>query len=157
MNAHQTTRRAAPIVGRDVLVSADWLAARLDDPDVCVIEVDVSRAAYDDWHIYGAVLWNIYTDLKTAEYHPVDTESLERLVNRSGIRPDTTVVFYGYAPAVGLWLMKLFGHRDARILDCSRDTWRTHGHPWGRTATEPAPTTYHLAAEDTQLRASIAA
>jgi thiosulfate/3-mercaptopyruvate sulfurtransferase len=29
---------------------------------VRVVEVDVSTAAYDDWHIDGAVLWNIYAD-----------------------------------------------------------------------------------------------
>ena len=28
----------------------------------------MSRRAYDDWHIDGAVLWNVYTDLKDADY-----------------------------------------------------------------------------------------
>ena len=79
-------------------------------PIVRVVEVDVSPAAYDDWHIDGAVLWNVYTDLKDADYRTVGTAALERLVARSGIGPDSTVVFYGYAPAVGLWLMKLYGH-----------------------------------------------
>ncbi len=37
-----------------------------------MVEVDVSPAAYDDWHIDGAVLWNIYTDLKDTDYQPVD-------------------------------------------------------------------------------------
>ena len=58
------------------------------------------------------MLWNIYTDLKDAGYRPVGTAALERLVARSGIGPDWTVVFYGYTPAVGLWLMKLYGHLD---------------------------------------------
>ena len=80
------------------------------DPHVRVVEVDVSPAAYDDWHIDGAVLWNVYADLKDADYRLVDTAALERLVARSGIGPDSTVVFYGYAPALGLWLMKLYGH-----------------------------------------------
>lgn len=31
----------------DVLVDPDWIAAHLDDPTVRVIEVDVSRAAYE--------------------------------------------------------------------------------------------------------------
>ena len=102
----------------EALVGPAWLAEHLEDPDLRVIEVDVSAAAYDDWHIDGAVLWNVYQDLKDADYRLVDTTALDRLVARSGIGPDSTVVFYGYAPAMGLWLMELYGHRDARILDC---------------------------------------
>ena len=37
-----------------------------------MVEVDVSAAAYDDWHIDGAVLWNIYADLKDADYRLAD-------------------------------------------------------------------------------------
>ena len=93
-----------------MLVDPEWLHAHLSDPRVRVVEVDVSPAAYDDWHIDGAVLWNVYADLKDADYRLVGTAALERLVARSGIGPDSTVVFYGYAPALGLWLMKLYGH-----------------------------------------------
>jgi 3-mercaptopyruvate sulfurtransferase SseA len=101
-----------------------------------VVEVDVSPAAYNDWHIDGAVLWNVYADLKDSDYRTVGIAALEKLVARSGIGPDSTVVFYGYAPALGLWLMKLHGHPDVRILDCSRDTWRAGGHPWSTATSE---------------------
>lgn len=43
-----------------VLADRRWLAAHIHDPLVRVIEVDVSPAAYNDWHIDGAVLWNVY-------------------------------------------------------------------------------------------------
>ena len=43
--------------------------------------------------------------------------ALERLLARSGIGPDSMVVRYGYAPAMGFWLMKLYGHADVLILD----------------------------------------
>ena len=102
-----------------------------------VVEVDVSTAAYDDWHIDGAVLWNAYADLKDAHYRLAGTAALARPVARSGIAPDSTAVFYGYALAVGVWLMKLYGHPDVRILDCSRDTWRARGYPWSAAASEP--------------------
>jgi hypothetical protein len=36
-------------------------------------------------------------------------------------RTRSVVVFHGYAPALGFWLMKLHRHQDVRILDCSRD------------------------------------
>ncbi|MGI9005447.1 MAG: sulfurtransferase [Streptosporangiaceae bacterium] len=142
MNAATEKAAAGQGAGRDDGVLADpaWLGAHLYDPGVRVIEVDVSRAAYDDWHIDGAMLWNIYADLKDSGYRTVGTAAMERLVERSGIAPNSTVVFYGYAPALGLWLMKLCGHVDVRILDCSRDTWRAGGYPWTTTPSAlPAP------------------
>jgi len=155
MTSTSTTRSADPATANkpDVLVDPEWLAAHLSDPNVRVVEVDVSATAYDEWHIDGAVLWNIYGELKDAEYRPVGRSALQRIVDRSGIRPDTTVVFYGYGPALGFWLMKLYGHADVRILDCSRDTWRTEGYPWSNVAREPETGTMHLGAEDTGLRA----
>ena len=144
-------------LGDGVLVDPGWLAVHLDDPDVRVVEVDVGPAAYDDWHIDGAGLWNVYADLNDAGYRTVGAASVERLMERSGIGPDSTVVFYGYAPALGLWLMKLYGHPDARILDCSRDTWRAGGHPWSTVASEPPAARYRLGGEDRRLRADRAA
>jgi thiosulfate/3-mercaptopyruvate sulfurtransferase len=139
--------------GRGVLVSPQWLEGQLGNPRVRVVEVDVSPAAYNDWHIDGAVLWNIYADLKDAEYRLRGTAALERLIARSGIHPDSTVVFYGYAPALGLWLMKLYGHPDMRILDCSRDNWRAEGRPWNTSVSEPADGSFHLDNEDLHIRA----
>src|SRR5215471_21541943 len=133
-----SSRDRTPDTSNDVLVDPEWLRAHLADPRVRVIEVDVSAAAYGDWHIDGAVLWNIYADLKDADYRLVGTAALDRLVARSGIGPDSTVVFYGYAPALGLWLMTLYGHRDVRILNCSRDTWRSAGRRWSSDAGRPA-------------------
>jgi len=146
-----------PGVSAEVLVDPAWLRDHLSDPLVRVIEVDVSRAAYDDWHVDGAVLWNIYADLKDADYRLRDPDALERLVARSGIDRDSTVVFYGYAPAVGLWLMKLYGHPDVRILDCSRDSWRAGGYPWSTAATEPPVGDFRLGGEDSRIRADRAA
>ena len=140
-------------LGDGVLVDRQWLDAHLLDPRVRVVEVDVSPVAYEDWHIDGAVLWNVYTDLKDADYQTVGTAALERLVARSGIGPDSTVVFYGYAPALGLWLMKLHGHLDVRILDCSRDAWRAGGHPWSTAASEVRAGGYRLGGEDRRIRA----
>jgi thiosulfate/3-mercaptopyruvate sulfurtransferase len=143
--------------GDEVLVDPEWLHAHLSDPRVRVVEVDVSPAAYNDWHIDGATLWNVYADVKDADYRLVDTAALERLFKSSGIEPDSTVVCYGYAPALGMWLMKLYGHRDVRILNCSRDTWRAGGHPWSTVASEPAPGGWRLADEDSGIRADLAA
>ena len=143
-------QRAVP---DDVLVDAAWLEANLGNPKLCIVEVDVASTAYDDWHIDGAVLWNVYQDLKDADYCPVDSAALEQLVARSGIDSDSTVVFYGYAPALGFWLMTLYGHGHLHILDCSRDTWRSDGRPWSTSATRTVPGTFRLGGGPVPIRA----
>ena len=59
-----------------------------------MIEVGVNATAYDDGDIEGATLWNVYGDLKDAQYHLVDAAPFERLVAASGINADSTVVFH---------------------------------------------------------------
>jgi thiosulfate/3-mercaptopyruvate sulfurtransferase len=143
----------APGNGASALATSEWLAGHLFDPTVRVVEVDVSRANYDQGHIHGAMLWNVYQDLKDAEYRPVDTSGLERLIARSAISSDSTVVFYGYAPAMAFWLMKLHGHSDVRILDSSRDAWRASGLPWTNSAGDLPGTGYRLGEMGAGLRA----
>jgi thiosulfate/3-mercaptopyruvate sulfurtransferase len=143
--------------GRDVLVHRQWLQDHISDPDVRIIEADVSAAAYSEWHIDGAVLWNVYADLKDPEYRPAGAADLGRLIARSGIGPDSTVVCYGYAPALAFWIMKLHGQRAVRILDCSRDTWRAEGRPWSTTATAVAPGGIAAGGADESIRASLEA
>jgi thiosulfate/3-mercaptopyruvate sulfurtransferase len=149
----QPADRPDPGPWQEVLVEPDWLEARLDDPLVRVVEVDVSPAAYNDWHIDGAAFWNVYADLKDAGYRTADKAALERLISRSGIGPHSTVVFYGYAPALGFWLMKLCGHQDVRILNCSRDTWRAEGHSWSTQAVSGPESRYRVADQGRHLRA----
>jgi len=138
----------------DDLVDTEWLAKHIEDPALRLIEVDVSPAAYREGHIPGAVLWNIYKDLKDPDYKPRDREAIERLFETSGITRESVVVFYGYAPAMGFWLMKVFGHPEARILDTHRATWREEGRPWTADVAKPTQTRYRLPREDERIRAS---
>jgi thiosulfate/3-mercaptopyruvate sulfurtransferase len=139
----------------NVLVDQEWLSQHLHDPALRLVEVDVSSLAYDEGHIEGAVLWNIYRDLKDAGYQLVEKAAIEALVTRSGIGEGSTVVFYGYAPAMGFWLMKLYGHADVRILNCARETWQSAGGPWTREVATPLATSYPLGEPDGQIRADL--
>lgn len=141
----------------DALVGAGWLEEHLSDPAVRVVEVDVSPTAYDKGHIQGAVLWNVYRDLKDHHYRLRDKAATERLIADTGIMPDSTVVFYGYAPAMAFWLMKLYHHADVRILDGARHTWHDEGRPWSAAVPTPAVTSYPLPDQDAALRADHAA
>jgi thiosulfate/3-mercaptopyruvate sulfurtransferase len=136
------------------LVDPDWLTAHISDPGVRVVEVDVSPRSYDNWHIEGAVLWNVYSDLKDDTYRLVDRTGMEALLARSGIGPDSLVVFYGYAPAMGLWLLQHYGHGRSAILDCSRDAWRSEGRPCATDRVVPTSSVCRLGAEASAVRAT---
>lgn len=128
----------------DVFVEQAWLAEHLTDQDVRVIEVDVSPATYDQGHMPGAILWNAYTDLHHADYSLLDCTELARLFSRSGITPDTTVVFYGYGHYLGFWLTRACGHQRALVLRGTRDGWQAAGLPWTTDRPQVATSSYIL-------------
>jgi thiosulfate/3-mercaptopyruvate sulfurtransferase len=137
------------------LISADWIEEHRRDPAVRLVEVDVSPAAHEEGHIPGAVLWNAYTDLRGADYQPVDRDELGHLISRSGIAPGMTLVFYGYGAALGLWLMRAYGYEDVRMLDGRRDQWSEAGYEWSAEVPEEAGAApIDLPAEDTAIHAS---
>ena len=139
----------------EAIVDAAWLRERLDDPAVRVVEVDVSGARYKEGHIPGAVLWNAYTDLHHSDYSAVDPGELKSLLSKSGISPTTTVVFYGYAPYLGFWLMKSVGHSRVRILDATRDSWVEGRGPWTAVASQVTAAAYSLPPEPRRSVASL--
>ena len=136
------------------IVDVEWIAAHLGDPEVRLVEVDVSRAAYEEGHIPGAVLWNAYTDLRDESYRPIEASGLADLFSSSGISPQTCVVFYGYGGPLGFWLMSAYGHEDVRILLGPRDQWAQAGHEWSVDAPELTRTAYPAVAADDRLLAS---
>ena len=144
----------APDGSHGVVVDVDWIAANVGDAEVRLVEVDVSRVAYGEGHIPGAVLWNAYTDLRDESYQPVGLGELERLLSRSGISPQTCVVVYGYSAPLGFWLLKAHGHEDVRILIGPRDQWAEAGHEWVTDEPAPAESAYPLEGPNADLLAS---
>lgn len=116
------------------LVSTDWLAERLDAPDLVIVESDEDVLLYDTGHIPGAVKIDWHMDLNdplTRDY--LDAEAFAELMASKGIGRDTTVVFYGdnfnWWAAYALWVFTLFGHPDVRLLDGGRKKWVAEGRP----------------------------
>jgi len=143
----------------EVLVSTEWLAASKDLPGVVVVESDEDVLLYETGHIPGAVKIDWHTDLNdpvTRDY--VDGEGFAKLLSRSGISRDTTVVIYGdksnWWAAYALWVFKLFGHEDVRLLDGGRDAWIAEGRELTRETTNIEPTEYPVVErEDAKIRA----
>ena len=113
---------------KPVLVTADWLAEHLNDPNVVVAEVDENPDVYDEGHIRGAVKLHWREDLQDPiERDLVEKDDFERLMSSRGIGNDTTLVLYGdknnWFAAYANWYVKIYGHEDARILDGGRQKW----------------------------------
>lgn len=132
----------------DARVDAGWIALHVNDPKVRIVEVDVGAAAYNAGHIPGAVLWNAYTDLRHSDYRPVSAAELQDILCKSGVTPDTTVVFHGYGAHLGFWLLKSHGHDSVRLMDGSRERWTIAGQNWSTDVLMPARSQYVLAAQD---------
>ena len=122
----------------EVLVDSGWVATHLKDPKVRLVEVDVDTSAYDKNHIPGAIGLNWQKDL---QQHPVrdllTKQELEQLLSSRGIGNDTTVIAYGdnnnWFAAWFFWLLKYYGHKDARLLNGGRAKWLAEGR---ETATD---------------------
>ena len=144
--------------GTDVLVSTEWVAAHRSDPSVRVVEVDVDTAAYDQGHVPGALGWNWTTELcDTLVRDIVPKGKLETLLGASGITPDTTIVLYGdnnnWFAAWAFWQLKVYGHRDVRIMDGGRKKWLAEGRELDTTRPALTATSYTAKDADTSIRA----
>jgi thiosulfate/3-mercaptopyruvate sulfurtransferase len=126
------------------LVSTDWLAAHLGMPELIVFdatkylpnEAKDGRAEYLSAHIPGARYFDIdeIADPDTDLPHMVPTAGrFALLMSRLGVSNASHIVFYdqkGLASAArGWWLMGLFGHDNAAVLDGGLPKWCKEGRP----------------------------
>jgi len=136
-----------PYANPDVLVSTDWVAERLRDPDIRLIEVDVDTTAYDSGHIPGAVGWNWQSQLNDRVRRDIpDRKTFARLLGESGVTPRTTVVVYGdnnnWFAAFAFWLLQLYGHTRALLMNGGRAKWVAEGRPLDTNRPNVRPTGY---------------
>ncbi|MGH7903462.1 MAG: rhodanese-like domain-containing protein, partial [Candidatus Dormibacteraceae bacterium] len=122
-------------MGFGPLVDAAWLAAHLREPDLLAVDIRwyldgrSGRAAYDAGHIPGAVFLDL--DEITGEgrgRHPLpSTERFQAAMRRIGVRDASRVLAYddvsGSVAARLWWLLDLFGHRAAAVLDGGIRAW----------------------------------
>lgn len=143
----------------EVLVSTEWLAQNKDLPNFVVVESDEDVLLYETGHIPGAVKIDWHTDLNdpvTRDY--VQGEAFSELMSRVGISRDSTVVIYGdksnWWASYALWVFKLFGHEDVRLLDGGRDSWIAEGRELTRDETTVIPSEYPVVVrDDSKIRA----
>jgi thiosulfate/3-mercaptopyruvate sulfurtransferase len=126
------------------LVSTDWLAEHLHDPDVVVVDASwympaTGRKGHEEYiegHIPGAVFFGIddIADRRTSLPHMLPRpEEFAAAVGALGIGNDDTIVVYDEAgifsaPRVW-WTLNAMGARDVRVLDGGGPKWRAEGRP----------------------------
>jgi len=142
----------------EVLVTTDWVASRLNDPKLRLVEVDVDTAAYDQGHVEGAVGWNWQTQLQDQLRRDLISKTdFEQLAGRSGIANDTTVIVYGdnnnWFATWAFWQFKYYGHRDVRVMNGGRKKWIEEKRPLSTDPPPVTPTTYKAKEPDWAIRA----
>ncbi len=126
------------------LVSTEWLAAHLDDPDLRIIDASWylpdagrnPRAEYDEAHIPGAR----FVDLDELSDHRSELPHMapppEKFISRMralGIGDGHQVVIYDgagiYSAARMWWTFRLMGKQDVAVLDGGFPKWLAEGRP----------------------------
>ena len=141
----------------DPLVSTDWLAARLNDPTVKILDASfklpgVLPLPKDDYlaaHIPGAAFFDVdaISDHGVALPHMFPSEgSFADGVGALGVsNADTVVVYDGGGWVAGpraWWMFLAFGHADVRVLDGGLRKWRAEGRPVTSGEADPVPASY---------------
>jgi thiosulfate/3-mercaptopyruvate sulfurtransferase len=128
------------------LVNADWIAARLGQPNVKIVDTRFSlsdtsagRRAYDASHLPGAVYMHLDDDLsgtvtRSSGRHPLPpVEEFAESLGAAGIGNSDTVVVYdaagGAIAARCWWMLRWLGHEKAAILDGGFSAWSDGGYP----------------------------
>lgn len=152
----------------DPLVSTDWLAERLDDPDLRVVDIRgyvekhtredgyqeaVYRGApeeYAECHLPGAVFVDWTTDI-TDPQDPVPAqiappERFKAAMQVRGIGDSTRVVIYDHTGgqfATRLWWVLLYyGHDEAYVLDGGWRKWTAEERPVTKEIPAPSHATF---------------
>ncbi|WP_304616627.1 3-mercaptopyruvate sulfurtransferase [Paracoccus sp. (in: a-proteobacteria)] len=125
-----------------VLVSTDWLAARLDDPQLRVLDASWhmpalgrdARAEFAAAHIPGARFFDIdaISDTRSALPHMAPPpETFASRVRALGVGDGQQVVIYDdsavRSAARAWWTFRLMGYRDVAVLDGGLGKWRAEG------------------------------
>lgn len=125
----------------EALVSTDWLTAHISDPTLRILECDEDVLLYEMGHIPNAQKLDWHIDLNDSVVRDyVSREAFQALLRARGIDDGTTVIFYGdknnWWACYALWVFRLFGFTNVRILDGGRVKWEQEG----RTLTTARPT-----------------
>ena len=118
----------------EFLAEPGWLAERLGDEGLVVVDCDVD-AAYNRAHIPGAVVVpdNFEKDPDTGRVHLMSAAQFQGMCEGLGIGDDTPVVCYDNSQSLYAarlwWALHTYGHRNVKVLNGGWRGWLAGGHP----------------------------
>jgi thiosulfate/3-mercaptopyruvate sulfurtransferase len=125
--------QAAGYARPELLVDSAWLASRLGDPDVRI--VDLRPRGYAEGHIPGAV-WLDNNAIRLANRPPSflpTADEFAALMAQLGISNTTRVIAYdergGIYAARLWWILNHYGHANVALLDGGWTTWTAENRP----------------------------
>lgn len=134
-----------PYARPEALVATEWLAERLNDPDIAIIDASWhmpatkrdASAEYNDAHIPGARFFDIDTiaDRSVNLPHMVpDERTFSDEVGKLGISNQNHVICYDVNGGAGAgmrawWMFRLFGHARVSVLAGGFGRWKAEGRP----------------------------
>lgn len=143
-----TAVAAAPALAGDhsLLVSAEWLARRLDDRDLRIIDMSDDPATYTAGHIPGSLYLRvdeIRVAVRSAGFRLPTASEAARVLGALALAPRARVVIYDDAGGLNaarlLFTLETLGYERVAILDGGSRHWRALGLPWARAVATPAP------------------
>jgi thiosulfate/3-mercaptopyruvate sulfurtransferase len=128
------------------LVDAAWLAARLDEPDLLVLDASVGAHRRPVPAIPGARPFDLDGPLSAPDSPLPHTmpgpEQFERELRSLGLdRTDTVVVYDNagvYSSARGWWMLRAMGFDQVAVLDGGLPAWSAAGLPQQESLPAPA-------------------
>ena len=133
----------------EVLVSTEWVANNIDNPEVRIVESDEDILLYNTGHIPNAVKIDWQSELQDQTRRDyISKERFEILMSEKGITNKTKVVFYGdksnWWACYALWVFKLFGHEDCLIMNGGRQKWSAENRQLTKGIPQYTPTVYNV-------------
>jgi thiosulfate/3-mercaptopyruvate sulfurtransferase len=106
----------------------DWVAQRLHDPKVRLLESNEDLLLYETGHIPGASKIDWIGDLNDPLIRDyIDRDHLQELLRALGINENTTIVLYGdrnnWWATYAFWVLRLFDVRNLKVMDGGRARW----------------------------------
>ena len=116
----------------EVLVNTQWVSDHLNDPHVKLLEVGWDASEFESGHIPGAAAGWGFADVQNAATRDIPGKTeIERMLSQAGISNDDTIVLYGgignLIAAMAVFVLKIYGHADVRLLDGGRQKWLAEG------------------------------
>ncbi len=156
------------------LVSVDWLAEHLDDPNLRILDIrgyvksqdlgegrqkGIYSAAEEEYlisHIPGSLFIDWTKDItdpdNSVPSQVLPTEAIAKLASRLGIGPDTHVVTYDHGPSQNAtrlwWVFRYYGHSKVSVLDGGWKYWTQRGYPTTDQIAIPMPKAFTPVLQD---------